>query len=103
MATEFEQNENQMVPIQIENCLFNTGYKQRKKWNILSMLLKDYIYSTNQNGSKPNWNNFRLRIQQKIILWAYSCATEHVYNTFKIRWQKWCPILQETAPHIKNK
>ena len=88
LATEFGKNENQMVPVQIENCLFNTGYKQHKKWNILSMLLKDYIYSTYLNCLKPNWDNFALRLQQKIILWAYSCATKNVYNSFKIKWQK---------------
>ena len=95
LRLEYNKLEKQNVNSDIKVCLFNTGFRQPKKWNTLSLLLKNYIYISTLQNLKLSWAAFQHNLQYKLIIWALRCPSELLYKQYADKWQKWCPKLLE--------
>ena len=99
LKVEYSKLENRNLTIDLKFCIFNTGFKQPKKWNTLSILLKEYIINSTHKKLELNWTSFIEKAQYKLLLWAFACPTNEMYKKYSNEWSSWCPKLCENEQY----
>ena len=93
LKQEYIRIEKRNIEIDIKFCIFLTGYKQPYKWNMVGLLLKDYIYKNTRQNHELSWLSFQEMAQYRLLIWALQYSSKELYKQYYEKWHKWCPKL----------
>ena len=84
------------------NCNFYTFTKLPYKWKILSLHLREHIYTCSMRNIKPTYGLFKNKFTYKLTLLLKNEKNQKNRDNFITLWRNWSPIIREAYQAVSS-